>query len=292
MSRVLTALAALLLLAPALVAQDNPGPTEPAFLNVKVPSGARLLIGDHLTRQTGEMRRFVTPALALDKSYSYSLKATFKDREGKEVTVEDTVRVTGGKTTEVDLTKPKAEAKKAGGDEKAKADEKKTGGEEKPKRPPDVIFVGTPPEVVDEMIKVADIKKSDLLYDLGCGDGIIVVTASKKVGCKSVGYDIDPKRVKEAKEKAKEAKVEDLVTIEEKDIFTLDLTKATVIATYLLDDLNKKLVAQFKQMKDGSRIVMHDYDIPGYKPDKTTKVTVNGREHRVFLYTLPLKKEK
>ena len=132
--------------------------------------------------------------------------------------------------------------------------------------------MATPPEVVDEMLKVADVKKSDLIYDLGCGDGIIVITAAKKIGCKAVGYDIDPKMVKEAKEKAKEAKVEDLVTIEEKDIFTLDLTKATVIATYLLDDLNKKLVAQFKQMKDGTRIVMHDYDIPGYKPDKTTKV--------------------
>jgi uncharacterized protein (TIGR03000 family) len=284
---VLIALAALLLAAPALVAQDNTGPTEPAYLNVKVPADAKLTIGDRVTQQTGETRRFVTPGLALGKNYTYSVKATFKDKDGKEVTVEETVRVAGGKTTDVDLTKPKGDAKKA--DDK-KADDKKA-DDDKGTRPPDVIFVATPPEVVDEMIKVADIKKSDLLYDLGCGDGIIVVTAAKKVGCKAVGYDIDPKRVKEAKEKAKEAKVEDLVTIEEKDIFTLDLTKATVIATYLLDDLNKKLVAQFKQMKEGSRIVMHDYDIPGYQPDKTTKVTVNGREHRVFLYTIPLKKK-
>lgn len=282
MSRVLTALAAVLALAPALAAQETAGPTEPAFLNVKVPAGARLLIGDHLTRATGTTRRFVTPGLALDKTYSYVLKATFKDKDGKEVTVEDTVRVAAGKTTEVDLTKPKAEAK---------ADTKKAGGAEKPKRPPDVIFVGTPPEVVDEMLKVAGVKKSDVLYDLGCGDGIIVVTASKKIGCKTVGYDIDPQRVKEAKARAKEAKVDDLVTIEEKDIFTLDLTKATVIATYLLDDLNKKLVAQFKQMKDGSRIVTHDYDIPGYKPEKVTKVTVSGREHTVYFYTIPLKKK-
>jgi uncharacterized protein (TIGR03000 family) len=280
---VLTALAALLLAAPALVAQDNNGPTEPAYLNVKVPADARLRIGDRLTQQTGEMRRFVTPGLALDKTYTYNVKATFKGKDGKEVTVEETVRVAAGKTTDLDLTKPKADDKKT--------DDKKAGGEEKPKRPPDVIWVATPPEVVEEMIKVADIKKSDLLYDLGCGDGIIVWTAAKKVGCKAVGYDIDPKMVKAAKEKVKEAKVEDLVTIEEKDIFTLDLKPATVIATYLLDDLNKKLVAQFKQMKEGTRIVMHDYDIPGYKPDKTTKVTVNGREHRVHLYTIPLKKE-
>jgi uncharacterized protein (TIGR03000 family) len=290
MSRVLTAFAALLLAAPALVAQENNGPTEPAFLNVKVPADAKLQIGDHVTQQKGAMRRFVTPGLLLDKTYSYTLKATFKGNDGKEVVVEDTVRVAAGKTTDVDLTKPKADAKKAGDEEKKKGDAKK-GEEEKPKRPPDVIFVGTPPDVVEEMLKVADVKKTDLLYDLGCGDGIIVVTAAKKIGCKTVGYDIDPKRVKEAKEKAKEAKVEDLVTIEEKDIFTLDLTKATVIATYLLDDLNKKLVAQFKQMKDGTRIVCHDYDIPGYKPDKKTTVRVSGREHRVYLYTVPLKKE-
>ncbi len=299
MSRVLTALAVLLLAAPALVAQDNTGPAQEAYLNVKVPADAKLTIGERLTQQTGEMRRFVTPGLALGKTYSYAIKATFKGKDGKEVTVEDTVHVAPGKTTEVDLTKPKEKevAKKGGDDKKVddkKADDKKAdakkGDGDKP-RPPDVIFVGTPPEVVDEMIKFADVKKSDVLYDLGCGDGIIVVTAAKKVGCKAVGYDIDPVRVKEAKQRAKDAKVEDLVSIEEKDIFTLDLTKATVIATYLLDDLNKKLVAQFKQMKDGSRIVMHDYDIPGYKPDKATSVTVNGREHKVFLYTLPLKKK-
>ena len=73
------------------MAQDNTGPTEPAYLNVKVPADAKLQIGDHLTQQTGEMRRFVTPGLALDKTYSYTLKATFKGKDGKEVTVEETV---------------------------------------------------------------------------------------------------------------------------------------------------------------------------------------------------------
>jgi len=159
-------------------------------------------------------------------------------------------------------------------------------------RQPDVIFVPTPPEVVDEMIKVANVKKDDLLYDLGCGDGIIVVTASKKTGCKSIGYDIDPKRVKEAKERVKEAKVEDLVTIEEKDIFQVDVSKGTVVALYLLRDLNEKLVPQLSKMKEGSRIVTHDFDIPGYKADKETTLQVNNREHRVYLYTIPLKKEK
>ncbi|HZT83041.1 MAG TPA: methyltransferase domain-containing protein, partial [Gemmataceae bacterium] len=169
----------------------------------------------------------------------------------------------------------------------------------------DVIFVPTPKEVVEEMLKLADVKKDDLLYDLGCGDGIIVVTAAKEKGCHAIGYDIDPERVKEAKERAKEAGVENLVTIEEKDIFTVDLSKVpdfipnkdtvkgTVVALYLLKELNEKLVPQLSKMKEGSRVVTHDFPIPGYKTVKEpTKVTVKGREHTVYLYKIPLEKEK
>ena len=288
----LAVLAALLLPAPALVAQDNTGPAEPAYLTVKLPADAKLQIGDRLTQQTAATRRFVSPPLPVNspKRFTYVVKVTFKDEDGKDVTKEQTVQVTPGQTAELAPTTAKADDKAKGGD-KPKADDKAKGEEKKPKRPPDVIFVGTPVEVVEEMLKVANVKKEDLLYDLGCGEGIIVITASKKVGCKTVGYEIDSDLVKVAKEKVKEAKVEDLCTIEEKDIFTLDLTKATVIATYLLDDLNGRLVPQLKKMKEGTRIVMHDYDIPGYKPDKTTKVDVKGKEHRVHLYTIPLNKK-
>ena len=158
--------------------------------------------------------------------------------------------------------------------------------DDKPKRKPDVIFVPTPAEVVDEMLKVADVKKDDLLYDLGCGDGIIVVTASKKVGCKTVGYDIDPERVKEAKERAKKEGVEDKCTIEEKDIFTLDLSKANVVTLYLLEELNVKLVPQFEKMKKGSRVVSHAFKMPGYKPDKTAVVKWKDLEHDVYLWKI------
>jgi uncharacterized protein (TIGR03000 family) len=286
-------LAALLLLAPALVAQDT-GPAEPAYLTVKVPADAKLQIADRLTQQTGTTRRFVSPPLALTsgKKYTYTLKATFMGPDGKEVTAEEVVQVTPGKTTEVDLGKAKAADKgvAAAADEKPKGDDKPK-AEEKPRRRPDVIFVPTPQEVVDEMLKMADVKKSDLVYDLGCGDGIIVVTAAKKFGCKAVGYDIDPERVKESKERAKKADVENLVTIEEKDIFTLDLKPASVVTLYLLPELNEKLVPQLNKMKEGTRVVTHDFVIPGYKAEKEKMVMVNGRDHAVYFYTIPLKKE-
>src|SRR5262245_8099675 len=94
-----------------------------------------------------------------------------------------------------------------------------------PKKEPDVPFVPTPQEVVDEMLKLADVKKNDVVYDLGCGDGRIVVTAAKKYGARGVGFDIDPERIKESNENVKKNKVEELVQIKREDIFTLDLSK-------------------------------------------------------------------
>jgi precorrin-6B methylase 2 len=161
------------------------------------------------------------------------------------------------------------------------------------RRTPDVVFVPTPQEVVDKMLEVAKVKKSDLVYDLGCGDGRIVVTAAKKYGCKAVGYDIDPQRVKESLENVEKNKVGRLVTIEEKDIFTLDLSKANVIMLYLLPSLNVKLIPQLEKLKPGSRIVSHDFDMKGVKPDKVLKVTCkNESQHKIYLWTTPLKKVK
>jgi len=166
-------------------------------------------------------------------------------------------------------------------------------GEKKPERKPDVIFVPTPHEVVEVMLRLADVKKDDIVYDLGCGDGRIVVAAAKKAGCKAVGYDIDPQRVKESLENVKTNKVEDLVTIEEKDIFTLDLSKASVITLYLLPSLNVKLIPQLEKMKPGCRIVSHAFDMQGVTPDVTATVHCkDGMERKVYLWTTPLKKEK
>jgi precorrin-6B methylase 2 len=158
---------------------------------------------------------------------------------------------------------------------------------------PDVIFVPTPHEVVEKMLELAKVTKKDVVYDLGCGDGRIVVAAAKKYGCKAYGFDVDPQRIKESKARVAKNKVEKLVTIEKKDIFTLDLSKANVVTLYLLPDLNVKLIPQLEKMKPGSRIVSHAFDMKGVKPDKVVTVkTKDDREITVYLWTTPLKKEK
>ena len=165
--------------------------------------------------------------------------------------------------------------------------------EKKAERTPDVIYVPTPQDVVDKMLEVAKVTKDDIVYDLGCGDGRIVVSAAKK-GAKAWGYDIDPVRVKESLENVKKAKVEDLAKIEQKDIFTLDLSNANVITLYLLPSLNVKLIPQLEKLKPGSRIVSHNFDMEGVKPDQIVKVKPKDSEieHTVYLWTTPLKKEK
>jgi tRNA G46 methylase TrmB len=159
-------------------------------------------------------------------------------------------------------------------------------------REPDVVFVPTPQDVVDKMLDMAKVTKKDLVYDLGCGDGRIVVTAAKKYGCKAIGYDIDPKRVRESLENVGKNDVGNLVTIEQKDIFTLDLSKANVVTLYLLPELNVKLIPQLEKLKDGSRIVSHDFAMEGVKPDKVVTLTSkeDEYEHTVYLWTVPLKK--
>jgi SAM-dependent methyltransferase len=162
-------------------------------------------------------------------------------------------------------------------------------------REPDVIFVPTPQEVVDEMLKLAKVTKKDVVYDLGCGDGRIVLTAARTYGCNARGFDIDPKRIKDCMENydKEKAAVQKLVKFERKDIFKQDLSEASVITLYLLPDLNVKLIPQLKKLKPGSRIVSHAFDMRGVTPDKTVKVKgKDDREYDVYLWTTPLKFEK
>ena len=167
------------------------------------------------------------------------------------------------------------------------------GAQDKAPRTPDVIFVPTPHEVVTRMLELAEVKKDDVVYDLGCGDGRIVVAAAKKYGCKAIGFDIDPERIKESKKNVEDNKVGELVEIKQEDIFTLDLAKANVITLYLLPELNVKLIPQLKKMKDGSRIVSHSFDMRGVKPKKVEKVkTKDHGERTVYLWTTPLEFEK
>ena len=158
----------------------------------------------------------------------------------------------------------------------------------KPRRP-DVIFVPTPQSVVDKMLELAEVTKDDLVYDLGCGDGRIVVTAAKQFGCKAVGYDIDPQRIKESRENVEKNGVGNLVRIEQQDIFTLDLSQANVVTLYLLPDLNVKLIPQLQKLKPGCRIVSHDFSMRGVKPERVVDVTTESEgQHTVFLWRTPL----
>jgi tRNA G37 N-methylase Trm5 len=159
-------------------------------------------------------------------------------------------------------------------------------------RQPDVVYVPTPHEVVDKMLEMADVRPGDVLYDLGCGDARIPVAASKKFGVKSWGFDINPVRVKESLENVAKNNLQHLVTIEEQDLFELDLSKADVVTLYLLPRLNVKLIPQLDQLKPGSRVVSHDFDMAGVRPQREVSMRVGDREHRVYLWTTPLEKVK
>jgi precorrin-6B methylase 2 len=166
--------------------------------------------------------------------------------------------------------------------------------EEPDEDPPDsAIFVGTPPDVVEKMLEVAKITKDDVVYDLGCGDGRIVVAAAAKYGCRAVGYDIAPHKVRQSLENVRRHGLEKLVRIEQKDIFTLDLSGASVITLFLLPEMNVKLLPQMRRMKAGSRIVAHDYGIEGVQHDQL--ITIISKQNKVprdiYLYTLPLKRQ-
>lgn len=152
-------------------------------------------------------------------------------------------------------------------------------------------FITTPDVVVDKMVELAEIKENDLVYDLGCGDGRLVITAAFKTGCSGVGFDIEPKRVAEATENARLHEVEGRVQIIEQDVFTVDLSKADVVMTYLLPWMMNKLLPQFHAMRDGCRIVAHDFWIDGVEPEKVFDL-VDAKKRRttsVYLYRTPLK---
>ncbi len=148
-----------------------------------------------------------------------------------------------------------------------------------------VPFVPTPQEVVDKMIELAGVKKGDVVYDLGSGDGRIVITAAKK-GARAVGFDVDGDLVKESRENIRKAGLEKMAEIKQQDILTVDLSPASVVTMYLLPDVNLKLRPNImKQMKPGSRVVSHAFDMGDWKPDKVERV--NGRT--VYLWTVPAK---
>jgi SAM-dependent methyltransferase len=155
---------------------------------------------------------------------------------------------------------------------------------ESPTRRPDVVYVPTPRAVVEEMLRLADVQSDDLVYDLGSGDGRIVIAAARDRGARGIGIDIDPRRVSEATENAELAGVSDRVEFRQQDLFETDFSDATVVTLYLLPDLNLKLRPKILQeLQPGTRIVSHSFDMGDWQPEQV--VEVDGRT--IYYWTVP-----
>jgi len=178
----------------------------------------------------------------------------------------------------------------------------------------DIIYVPTPQKVVDKMLEVAKVTSTDVVYDLGCGDGRIVITAGKKLGAHGIGFDLDPERVTEARANVDKEGVGALTQIKRANVFEVDLTPASVVMLYLLPEINVKLIPQLEKLKPGSRIVSHDFDMAGVTPDQHIQISApefvneegysaykggavpedkknyKDRKHDIYLWTIPLHK--
>jgi len=153
----------------------------------------------------------------------------------------------------------------------------------------DVPYVPSPNEVVEGMLKLAGVKATDTVIDLGCGDGRIVVTAAIKYGARGIGYDLDPERIKEAQANAAKARVANKTTFVEKNLFDADIKAANVVTLYLLPGVNEKLKPRLlAELKPGTRVVSHSFDMGDWKPDK--QIEVQGR--RLYLWVIPERKAR
>jgi SAM-dependent methyltransferase len=152
---------------------------------------------------------------------------------------------------------------------------------------PDVEYVPTPHNVVAEMLRLVDLKKTDVVYDLGCGDGRVVITAAKDYGTRGVGVDIDPKRIKESRANARRAGVADRVKFLQQDLFETNIREASVVTLYLLPELNRKLRPKLlSDLRPGTRVVSHDFDMGDWHPDHVVHVQ-GSYEHSVFYWVIP-----
>ena len=259
--------------APAWGRQPPASKAQPAILIVHMPAAdARLEVEGTPTRQGGEKRRFVSPPLEPGKSYSYTFTAFWKPNNYTDITRTRKVSVQAGKETEVDLRT------------------------NDPAQPDNIVirWVPTPRTVVKAMLERANVGKDDVVYDLGCGDGRIVIAAVKDFKAKkAIGFDIDPDKIKESKARAKEAGVEDKVDFRQENVLKIkDFSPASVVTLYMSDELNEGVrPALEKTLKPGSRIVSHRFLMGDWKPDKTIPLTVKNdegqdEEFRIHLWTI------
>jgi len=229
------------------------------LIEVYLPEDARLFVEGQEMKSTGTMRRFLSPPLPPGK-YTYTIKAIIPGPNGPQ-TVTHRIDVRPGDFESIDLREPG-------------------------KRPiTDVEYEPTPQNVVEALLRLAKVTDKDVLWDLGCGDGRIPVTAAKEYGCKACGFDIDPDRVKESLENVRKQGVERLVTIEQKDIFTLDLSKGpTIVTVYLLPRLNAKLLPQLQKLPPGTRVISVAHRMADIKPDEQIVVDSELGKFDIYLW--------
>jgi uncharacterized protein (TIGR03000 family) len=253
-------------------ALGQPAPKQPAQtvrLRVLLPlANAELMIEGQPTRSLGVSRVFISPPLEPDKNYVYTLTAVLRPNNYTIITRTRKVTVRAGQEVEADLRQ---------------ADDK---------LPDKVVirYVPTPTGVVEAMLKLANVGKDDVVYDLGCGDGRIVVTAVRKFGAKrGVGVDIDPERIKDSHATAKEQGVEDKVEFRQGDVLAIkDYSAATVVMLYMGNELNLQLrPILWKTLKPGTRVVSHRFTMGDWKPLKTVVFTdPTGERYLLHLWII------
>lgn len=249
------------------LATVNAAEKKPIKLKVLLPKeDATLTVQGQLTDRTGKVRTFDSPAVATDQTFEYTLVATIKPNNYTTIVRSRKIAVMGGQSVTVDMQ------------------------ENDPKQPDDITirFVPTPPEVVDAMLKLGKVGKDDVAYDLGCGDGRMVIAAVKNAGAKKgVGVDLDPKRIAESKENARLAGVADRVEIRLEDVLKVKgISEATVILLYMGNEMNEALrpILQ-RELKPGSRIVSHRFLMGDWKPAKSeTIIGQDGIKYDIHLW--------
>ena len=232
---------------------------KPVTVEVYLPQSARLFIEGQETSPKGPKRRFVSPPMPPGK-YAYTIKAIIAEPNGPR-TVTRRIDVRPGDFESIDLRAPG-------------------------KRPiTDVEYEPTPQNVVDALLRLANVTSEDVVWDLGCGDGRIPVTAARGYGCKARGFDIDPERVKESLANVRKSGVERLVTIEQRDIFKLDMSQGPSIVTlYLLPQLNARLLPQLRELPAGARVISVAHRMADIKPDQQIVVDSELGEFNVYLW--------
>jgi uncharacterized protein (TIGR03000 family) len=247
----------------------KPADKEPARLKFLLPADAKLFIEDAVTKSTGPERNFTTPPIATGKDYQYTVKWTYSD-SGNTITRMAVIDFKGGEKKVFDLRPGSKHVISSR-----------------------ILYVPTAQNIVDKMLEMAKVTDKDVVYDLGCGDGRILVTAAKKYGAKGIGIDIDPERIKDSKANIAKEKVGKLVEVRQGDALKVkDIAKATVVTLYMLPEFQEKLAPILKkELKPGTRVVAHDYSLPGWKEESTVMIDGPFREHTLYLYRVEGKKK-